>query len=136
MMIFLELSRRFQEFSEHFKMLTDAKVCMKMLESTIRAINIVIMVLFVKELKGFWEKKNPHLDQHKLRNISTSNKKSFAPAHCTEKRPHDKLTSPTMSVIAYYLTHYPHFNNSRVPKLKKAAQKVLVPLKLLQQLTA
>lgn len=42
-----------------------------------------------------------------------------------------------LSVIAYFLTRYPYFNNSRLPKKKeKAAQKVLVPLKLLQQPTA
>lgn len=98
------------------------------------------MVHSFNEVKSFWGKTRL---TSILRNISSSqlNKKSLVHlgylSDCTEKRPNDTLTSPTMSDIAYYLARYPPFNNSRVPKkMEKAAQKVLVPLKLLQQLTA
>lgn len=98
------------------------------------------MVHSFKEVKGFWGKTRL---TSTLRNIYTSQLNEKSPVHlgylsdCTEKRPHDTFTTPTMSVIAYYLTRYPHFNNSRFPKkMEKAAQNILVPLNLLQQLTA
>lgn len=84
------------------------------------------MVHSFNEVKGFWGKTRL---TPILRKITTSQLNKRSPDHlghlsdCTEKRPHDTLTSPTMSVIAYYLTRNPHFNNSRVPKkMEKAAQ--------------
>lgn len=118
---------------------------MRMMESNIttfekKCLNNGIMVHSFNEVKGFGGKTRL---TSILRNITTSQFNKKSPVHlgylsdCTEKRPHDTLTSPTMSVIAYYLTRYPHFNNSHFPKkMEKAAQKVLVPLKVLQQLTA
>lgn len=83
-------------------------------------------------MKGFWGKTRL---TSILRNLTTSqlNKKYLVHlgylSDCTEKRPHDTFTSPTMSVIAYYLTRYPHFNNSRSKKNGKGSTKGFSPSK-------
>lgn len=88
------------------------------------------MVHSFHEVKGFWGKTRL---TSILRKITTSqlNKKSHLGylSDCTEKRQHDTLTSPNMSVIAYYLARYPHFNNSRVPKKWKGSTKGFSPSK-------